>query len=110
MKLHHIILLILKVSMVIQVGLIFVKVQSENDIVYLISDFLFKTLLGLFLCVFFFINGSPSFDTWDEIFISFGGALLMFDAFYNVLPKLLAKFNVFFNPYTLSVSKTALST
>lgn len=86
--------------MVIQVALILFKMESEDSSIYLISECAFKIFLGLFLVVYFFIAGSPNFDFWDEVFISFGGGLLIFDALYNVLPKLLLKFNIVFNPYT----------
>ena len=104
MKYYHFFLLLLKISMVIQVTLILFKVQSEDSITYLISEFLFKLLLGLFLVMYFFIAGSPNFDFWDEVFISFGGGLLIFDAFYSVMPKVLLKFNIIFNPYTFYLS------
>ena len=104
MKAHIVVLLLLKVSMIIQIILILAKLESSDSIVYLISDVLFKSLLGAFLIMYFFINGSPGFDSWDEVFIGFGGVLLMFDAFYNVFPKVLAKYNIHFNPYTLDLS------
>lgn len=104
MKAYVIVLLMLKVSMIIQVILILAKVQTSDSIVYLFSDMLFKGLLGAFLFVYFLLNGSPSFDSWDEVFIGFGGVLLMFDALYNVFPKILQKYNIHFNPYTLDLS------
>jgi hypothetical protein len=104
MKAHVVVLLMLKVSMMVQLILILAKVQTNDSIVYLISDMLFKGLLGAFLFVYFLMNGSPSFDSWDEVFIGFGGVLLMFDAVYNVFPKVLLKFNIHFNPYTLDLS------
>jgi hypothetical protein len=93
--------------MIIQTGVILIGVNGfdQNHLAYLISDLLFKTILGLFLIMFFYINGSSNFDTWDEVFIGFGGALLVFDAFYNVFPKILKKFDVYFNPYTFYLSK-----
>jgi hypothetical protein len=104
MKAHIIVLLALKISMIVQVILILAKVQSVDSIVYLISDMLFKGILGAFLFIYFVINGSPSFDSWDEVFIGFGGVLLMFDAFYNVFPKVLHNYNIYFNPYTFDLS------
>ena len=93
--------------MIIQTGVILIGVNGfdQNHLAYLISDLLFKTILGLFLILFFYINGSSNFDTWDEVFIGFGGALLVFDGFYNVFPKILKKFDVYFNPYTFYLSK-----
>ena len=93
--------------MIIQTGVILIGVNGfdQNHLAYLISDLLFKTILGLFLIMFFYINGSSNFDTWDEVFIGFGGALLVFDAFYNVFPKILKKFDIYFNPYTFYLSR-----
>ena len=106
MKAYKIWLIILKFAMIIQVTLILAKVQSEEETPYLVTDILFKISLGIFLMMYFYINGAPMFDGWDEVFISFGGALLIFDALYNILPKLLAKYKIYFNPYTFSVSNT----
>jgi hypothetical protein len=107
MKVYVIVLILLKISMIIQTGVILIGVNGfdQNHLAYLISDLLFKTILGLFLILFFYINGSSNFDTWDEVFIGFGGALLVFDAFYNVFPKILKKFDVYFNPYTFYLSR-----
>jgi hypothetical protein len=107
MKVYVIVLILLKISMIIQTGVILIGVNGfdQNHLAYLISDLLFKTILGLFLIMFFYINGSSNFDTWDEVFIGFGGALLVFDAFYNVFPKILKKFDVYFNPYTFYLSR-----
>jgi len=107
MKVYVIVLILLKISMIIQTGVILIGVNGfdQNHLAYLISDLLFKTILGLFLILFFYINGSSNFDTWDEVFIGFGGALLVFDAFYNVFPKILKKFDIYFNPYTFYLSR-----
>ena len=105
MKAYVVVLLLLKISMIIQIILILSKVEDEDNLAYLISDFLFKTILGLFLIMLFYINGSSNFDTWDEVFIGFGGVLLAFDACYNVFPKILKKFNIYFNPFTFYLSK-----
>ena len=88
MKAYVVVLLLLKISMIIQISLIFGGLDgfNEDHLVYLISDLLFKTILGLFLIFFFYINGSSNFDTWDEVFIGFGGVLLVlkiFDIYFN---------------------------
>ena len=109
MKPYIIVLFVLKLSLIIQICLILAKIETETDIPYLISDFFFKICLGLFLIFYFYISGSPSFQIDDELFISFGGGLLVFDAFYNVLPKLLAKFGLYFDPYTLTLSSKPIT-
>ena len=47
-------------------------------------------------------NNIPDLYAYDKVVISFGGALLVYDSFYNVLPKLLNKFNVGFNPFSVT--------
>ena len=100
MKSYHVFLMFLKVAMIVQLILILLKLQKEDSVVYLLSEVAFKIFLGLFLMVSFLIAGSSDFDFWDEVFISFGGGLLMFDAIYNVLPKVLLRYGIYFNPYT----------
>jgi hypothetical protein len=104
MKAYVQILLFLKLSMIVQFTLVLFQFQSPNSILFLISDFFFKGLLGAFLITYFFVNGSPVFGKWDETLIGFGGVLLMFDAVYNVLPKVLEKYKIYFNPYTFYLS------
>jgi len=104
MKSYHVFLMFLKVVMVVQLVLILLKLQKEDSVVYLLSEVAFKVFLGLFLMVYFLIAGSSDFDFWDEVFISFGGGLLMFDAVYNVLPKVFLRYGIHFNPYTFYLS------
>lgn len=104
MKIYVIVLLLLKASMIVQFILVSAKIESADSLAYLISDTLFKSILGTFLFTFFAINGSSNFDSWDEVFISFGGVLLIFDAVYTSFPKVLRKFNIYFNPYTFYLS------
>ena len=107
MKLYQAWLIILRLAMIIQVTLIFARVQPEEHVSYLITDILFKTSLGIFLIIYFYINGTTSFDNWDEVFIGFGGGILIFDAWSIVFPKLLRKYNIYFNPYTFKWSGDA---
>ena len=104
MKAYKIWLIFLKVAMIVQVTLIVAKLETEEHMAYLITDILFKTSLGIFLIMYFYINGSPIFDGWDEIFISFGGGLLVFDAWYNTFPKILRQYGYYLNPYTFYFS------
>ena len=102
MKVHTLYFLILKVSFVIQFILVITGQISEHSILYLGNDFVFKMSLGLFLILYFMFNNIPDLYTYDKVVISFGGALLVYDSFYNVLPKVLEKFNIGFNPFSLT--------
>ena len=101
MKFHTIYFLVLKISFMIQFFLVSIGKESENSVPYLISDFVFKTSIGLFLILYFYFNHLPDLHGWDRVVISFGGVLLLFDAFYTVLPKVLLQFGVVFNPFSL---------
>ena len=102
MKVHTLYFLILKVSFVIQFFLVITGQMSEHHILYLINDFLFKMSLGLFLILYFMFNNIPDLYTYDKLVISFGGALLVYDSIYNVLPKVLNNYNIAFNPFSLN--------
>lgn len=104
MKAYKLWLIFLKVAMLAQFVLISVGVLGDDHISYLITDLVFKTSLGIFLTVYFYLNGSPVIDGLDELFISFGGGLLIFDAWYNTFPKILRLYGYYFNPYTFYFS------
>ncbi len=104
MKAYKLWLIFLKVAMILQFVLISVGVLGDDHISYLITDLVFKTSLGTFLMVYFYLNGSPAIDGWDELFISFGGGLLIFDAWYNTFPKILRLYGYYLNPYTFYFS------
>jgi hypothetical protein len=76
--------------------------MSEHSIIYLTTDFVFKLSIGLFLVLYFLLNDLPKLYGYDKLVISFGGALLVYDAFFNVLPKVLLEFRLGFNPYSLT--------
>jgi len=78
------------------------KLEDSDSIYYLFSDLLFKICLGIFLITFFYFNNSTGVDSWDELIISFGGVLLLYDAWIMDLPAILKIYNVKFNPYTLN--------
>jgi hypothetical protein len=102
MKFHTLYFLVLKLSFLIQFALVIAGLESENSIAYVLSDFLFKMSVGLFLILFFFFNHFPELHGYDKIVISFGGGLLVYDAIYHVLPKLFIKGGIAFNPFSFT--------
>lgn len=102
MKLHIFYFLILKVVFLVQFILVTLGKESENSIPYLISDFVFKMSIGLFLILYFYFNKLPDLYGYDQLVISFGGVLLLYDASYIVFPKILQKFDIIFNPFLLT--------
>lgn len=100
MKFHTLYFLILKVSFIVQFFLIILGKMSEHNVIYLTNDFMFKVSIGLFLILYFWFNDVPNLYGYDKIVISFGGTLLVYDAFYNVLPKILFEYGIGFNPFS----------
>jgi len=90
--------LFLKVFVIIQFILVLIKKENEETVTFLISDMLFKVSIGLFLILFFWFN-HVDLEVYDKLIIAFGGTLLIFDAVYTNLPKVLKLlFNINFNP------------
>jgi len=102
MKFHTLYFLFLKLSFLVQFVLVISGLESETSITYILSDFLFKISIGLFLILYFFFNHFPDLHGYDRLVISFGGTLLVYDAVYNVLPKLFIKADIIFNPFSLT--------
>ena len=73
----------------IQFWFVIFKKGTLNTPLYLASDILFKGSVGLFLILYFFVHVLPELHNFDRMIICFGGSLLVFDALYNDLPKLL---------------------
>ena len=111
MKPHTTFFIFLKTFFAIQFVLVIFGRQSENGTVYLLTDFVFKTALGVFLMIYFYIHDIPKMYYWDKVAISFAGALLTYDSIYNVLPKVLLQYDIVFNPFSLTnmFSKVAKS-
>ena len=102
MKFHTLYFLFLKLSFLVQFVLVISGLESEHSVTYVLSDFLFKISIGLFLILYFFFNHFPDLHGYDRLVISFGGTLLVYDAVFNVLPKLFTNFGVKFNPFSLT--------
>lgn len=110
MKWYQIYFLFLKLFVIIQFILILVKKESEDTILFLISDTLFKVSIGLFLILYFLLNKVPELDTFDRIIICFGGTLLLFDAIYINLPKILyILFKIDFNPMLIASDTASIT-
>jgi len=94
MKAYHIFFLILKVALLIQFTLVLAKKQEIDSKIYIITEIIFKTTIGIFIEIFLFHRMIEGIDVEDKIIISFAGGLLVYDAFVNDLPLLLKKFDV----------------
>jgi hypothetical protein len=102
MKKYHVFFLVLKLLIIIQFVLILGNKQSVDSTIYLITEIIFKTSIGIFIDIFLFHNNIEGMLLEDKVIISFGGALLIFDAWFNDFPLLLQKYNIS-TPFTSAI-------
>ena len=105
MKTYKIVLIGLKVIFMVQFLAIILGYQKEDNGPYLITDFVFKFVLGLFLMVFFHVTPIKQIRGWNARFIEFGGGLLAFDAWFHILPKALLKYDIYYDPYKFVIRR-----
>lgn len=97
---YHYILIFLKVVFLIEFFLVIYDKNLVHPKVYLTSEILFKLLLSLYIQYVVIFVAYNNISTEDKLFISFGSSLLMYDAVFNDLPKLLEMYGVY-NPYLI---------
>ena len=88
MKKRHIFFLILKIAILVQFGLIVMKKQTRDSLIYILTEIIFKTCLCIFIEVTLFHNVIEGLMFEDKLIISFAGGFLLFDAWFNDFPKL----------------------
>jgi len=93
MKKYHYFFLALKILLLVQFTLIFFKKQSIDDNTYIITEVVFKTALGIFIEYLMFHKPAEGLEFEDRVILSFAGGLLIYDAWFNDFPILLAKYN-----------------
>ena len=97
----NIYIIFLKLTLSVQLFLIFIKKHSETSIIFIVSNMLFKISLGIFLMSFFVLNKVTEIDNSDKVVIAFAGVILIYDAVFIDLPKAFQVYNINFSPYTL---------
>ena len=105
MKIYKTLLIGLKLIFLVQFIAILLGFGKEDSGPYLMTDFLFKLLLGIFLMFFFHFTPIKEIRGWNARFIEFGGGLLAFDAWFNILPKALLKYDIYYNPYKFVIRR-----
>jgi hypothetical protein len=100
MKAHSMFFILVKLLFIIQFIFIIFGKHSEDSTTYLLTDFIFKMSIGIYLMLFFYLNNVTDIYLWDKVVISFAGTLLSYDSFYNVLPKVFLKYGIVFNPFS----------
>ena len=105
MKIYKILLIGLKLLFLVQFIAILLGFGKEDSGPYLMTDFLFKLLLGIFLLFFFHFTPIKEIRGWNARFIEFGGGLLAFDAWFHILPKALLKYDIYYDPYKFVIRR-----
>ena len=103
MKKYHILFLVLKVALLIQFMLVFANKLRVDSSVYILTEIMFKTSLGIFIEYFMFHTQLDGIQFEDKLIISFAGALLLYDAWFNDVPALLEKYGIH-TPFTAGLS------
>ena len=90
MRWYHYVLLLLKLIFLVEFTIILYDKDLVSQRVYVGTEMVFKFLLSVYIqyVVIFVVYKNMSIE--DQMFISFGSGLLMYDAVFNDLPDLLA--------------------
>lgn len=97
---YHYLLILLKAVFLIEFCLVMYDRNLVHPKVYLSSEILFKLLLSIYIQYVIIFVVYNNIGVEDKLFISFGSGLLMYDALFNDLPKLLEMYGVQ-NPYII---------
>ena len=92
MKHYHAYFILLKILVVVQFVLVFLKKQSRDSNMYIISDTIFKISIALYLFLFFTLNTFPGLDWQDVLIIRFSGMVLLYDIDFKGLMGLIRKY------------------
>lgn len=91
MKHYQIYFLILKIIVVLQTFLVFIKKQTEDSTIYVVTDTVFKISIALYLFLFFSINSFPGLEFEDTVLLRFAGVILLYDINFEGLLKVIRK-------------------
>lgn len=91
MKGYHIYFILLKILVVIQVVLVFLKKMTEDSEIYIVTDTIFKISVALYLFIFFIVNSFPGLDFEDTVILRFSGMVMLYDIDYTGLLRILHK-------------------
>ena len=92
MKHYQIYFLLLKALVLLQVFLVFIKKQTEDSIIYVLTDTLFKVSIALYLFLFFSLNSFPGLEFEDTLLLRFAGVILLYDINFEGLLIIIRKY------------------
>ena len=94
MKGYYIFFLVLRVIILTQFILVITNKQSIDPRIFTLTQILFKTGLFIFIQLFLFYNVGKDLDFEDKVIFSFAAGLLLYDAWFNDMRRLLEMLKV----------------
>ena len=94
MRWYHYVLLFIKIIFLLEFTIILYDKDLVSQRLYVGTEILFKLLLSIYIqyVVIFVVYKNMSIE--DQMFISFGSGLLMYDAVFNDIPHLLERYGI----------------
>ena len=92
MKGYQIYFILLKAIVVLQVVLVFLKKQTEDSDIYVLSDTIFKISIAGYLFLFFYLNKFEGIDWQDTLILRFSGVILLWDINFTGLLRVIRKY------------------
>ena len=86
----------MKLIIITQFILIIGNKQSIDSRVYILTEIVFKTSLFIFIQWFMIFNVGRDLEIEDRVIFSFAGGLLLYDAWFNDLRRLLEVLDIKF--------------
>jgi hypothetical protein len=86
----------MKLVIITQFILIIGNKQSIDSRVYILTEIVFKTSLFIFIQWFMIFNVGRDLEIEDRVIFSFAGGLLLYDAWFNDLRRLLEVLDIKF--------------
>jgi hypothetical protein len=96
MKGYHIFFFLMKLIIITQFILIIGNKQSIDSRVYILTEIVFKTSLFIFIQWFLIFNVGRDLEIEDRVIFSFAGGLLLYDAWFNDMRRLLQVLDIKF--------------
>jgi len=89
MKGYYIFFLVLRIVILIQFFLVITNKKSIDPRLFILTEVIFKTGLFVFIQLFLYFNVGKDLDFEDKVIFSFAAGLLLYDAWFNDMPRLL---------------------
>ena len=86
----------MKLIIITQFILIIGNKQSIDSRVYILTEIVFKTSLFIFIQWFLIFNVGRDLEIEDRVIFSFAGGLLLYDAWFNDMRRLLQVLDIKF--------------